>query len=150
MGAEIVLDTNIVSRTLSEIEDLITKSRDEMDRIILKNKSVDSYGELNKSKNLIKLYGDCADDYAKLCYIQTGVTEAILDLRTVRKVMTSDTVSIPPSIVKSYKYRIDVTIEQLNLFKDAVQSAKLGMEARVRFFNSCSYTSYDKVMGAKC
>ena len=150
MGAEIVLDVNIVCRTLSEIESLIDKSRKEMDDIILKNKAVDSYGELNKSKNLVKLYGDCADDYAKLCYIQTGVTEAILDLRTVRKVMTSDTVCIPPSLVKSYKYRIDTTIEQLNVFKDAVQSARLGMEARVRFFNSCSYTSYDKVIGAKC
>lgn len=150
MKTEIVLDTNIVSQTLSEIESLIDKSREEMDEIVVRNKSVDSYGDLNKSKNLIKLYGDCVDDYARLCFIQTGVTEAILDLRTVRKVLTSDTVAIPPSLVKSYKYRIDTTIEQLNIFKDAIQSSRLGMEARVRFFNSCSYTSYDKVIGAKC
>lgn len=150
MRPEIVLDTNIISRTLSEIETLVDNSRTELDEIILKNKSVDSYGELNKSKNLIKMYGECADDYAKLCYLQTGVTEAILDLRTVRKVLTSEGTAIPQSLVKSYKYRIDTTIEQLNLFKDAIQSSRLGLEARVRFFNSCSYTSYDKVIGAKC
>ena len=150
MNPNVTIDINVISQTLSEIENLVNSSREEMDSIIIRNKNLDTYEELRKSKNLIKLYGDCADDYAKLCFLQTGISEAVLDLRTVRKVLTSEGLGTPQSLVKSYKYRIDTTIEQLNLFKDAIQSSKLGLEARVRFYNSCSYTSYDKVIGAKC
>lgn len=150
MPSNVVMDVNMLSQILSEMESLVDNSRKKLDAIISKNEEVNSYEELAKSKDLVRLYGDCADDYSKLCYLQTGVSEAVLDLKTARKMLTSDGVSVPPTLVKSYKYRIDNTIEQLNLFKDAIQTSRLGLEARVRFFNSCTYTSYDKVIGAKC
>lgn len=148
--SEVVLDTKILNETLNQITRVMEESRKKLDSIILKNQSEDSYEELIRTKDLTRLYGNCADDYAKLSYLQTGVSEAIMDLRKVRRQIIKESSQIPPSTVKAYKSRIDLMIEELNLFKDAILSSRQGMESRVRYFNSCSYMSYDKVIGAKC
>lgn len=150
MMSSIVLDADMVSRTLSEIEKMIDNSRSELNDICNKYKKQNSYQELKNSKDLMRLYGECADDYSRICFLYSGVGEAIMDMRDVRKAIVSEGNGIVPSLVKSYKYRIDSMIEQLNIFKDSIQSSKLGLEARVRYFNSCTYTSYDRVIGAKC
>lgn len=148
--SEVVIDSSVISQTLSDVERIMKESREQLDRIIKENSQIRSYDELVKTKDLMRLYGNSADDYSKLCFMQTGVSEAVLDMKTVKKSIVSDNTAIPVSLVKTYKYRIESMIEQLTLFKEAVQSAKSGLEARVRYFNSCSYTSYDKVVGAKC
>ena len=148
--SDLVMDSTLLNQTLNEINRLMHESRAKLDDIINKNDSLDTYEELSKSRDLVRLYANCADDYAKLSYLQTGVNESIMDLRGVRRKLIKEQSTIAPSLVKSYKSRIDLMIEELGTFKEAIQSARQGMEARVRFYNSCSYTSYDKIIGAKC
>lgn len=144
------IDFNQVSTMLSSIERMIDSDRDLLDMIVSKHKTVDTYEDLKQSGSLIKLYGEASDDYSKVCYLKSGIGEAVMDLRTMRKAILSPSSNTPPSLVKTYKTRIDDLIEQMNDFKESVDSARLGLEAKVRYFNSCTYMQYDRVMGVKC
>lgn len=150
MNSELVYDATMVSQILSGIESSIKNSRITIDDIMDKYEKVSSYKELEDTKDLMRLYGDCADDYSKLCFIQSSVTESMLDLRTIRKIVATGESSMPVSLQKSYRMRIDSSVEQLNLFKESVQTSRQGLEARVRYYSSCSYMFYDKVVGSKC
>lgn len=145
----VVIDMNSIASILSQIEGASQRDRELLDSIIAHNKSVETYSELVQSKNLPKMYSDCADDYARTCYLKSGIMEALIDLRTVRKELVANA-TIPQSIQKQYKYRIESMIENLEGLRDAVESTRQGLEARVRFYNSCTYTSFDRAMGAKC
>lgn len=147
---ELVLDSMMISEILTEVDVSVKSYRKQLDEIVKRNESISSYDELIKSKDLMRLYGNAADDYTKICFIQTKLSESLIDMRSTKKVLLGGQTNIPPSVIKSCKYRIDNTIEQLGLFREAVTSAKNGIEARVRYYNSCAYTSYDKVIGAKC
>ena len=147
--SDLVMDTSILNETLNSINRVMKESRKKLDDIISKNTDVDTYLELSKTKDIIKLYASCADDYAQLSYLQTGVSEAIMDLRSTKRQLLKDDTMIAPSLLKSYRSRIDLMIEELVIFKESIQSARQGTEARVRFYNSCSYTSYDKIIGPK-
>lgn len=148
--AQPVYDITMLSTILSEVEQSLLASRDKLDKIVSDNQNIDSFSDLSKGESLMKAYGKASDDYVKVCFIATQVAETTLDMRTARKMLTSGETKVPQSLVKSYKFRIDSVIEQLTIYREAVQSAKQGIEARVRYYNSCSYTSYDKVIGAKC
>jgi hypothetical protein len=150
VNATLAHNASMMSMVISEVEKSIEKSRETLDEILERNSSISSYQELERSKDLMKLYGECADDYVKLCFMLTSISESVMDLRTVRKLLMSGESDVIPSFQKTYKRRIDDTIEQMTLLKEAVQASKLGLEARVRYYGSCAYTSYDKIMGAKC
>lgn len=146
----LVLDERTLSALLTQVETVAQASRVEIDNIVGKYKVMRTYDELSKSKDMVKLYGDCADDYSKLCFAMQGAVEAIMDLKQVKNLIIKDSSGLVPSMVKSYKYRVDTLIEQLQDLRESGNYAKSGMEARVRYLSSITYTSYNKAMGAQC
>ena len=145
----LVMDSKVFSDFLRHIQSILDESRAKLDSVISKNEELHSYDEVVKSKDLVRLYGEAADDYTKLSFLHSGVNEAIMDLRTIRRELVSDRTSLAPSLAKTYKSRIDSMISDLEIFRDSIQSARQGVEVRVRFFNSCTYSFYEKSMGAK-
>lgn len=145
-----VLNDAIVSQLFSQIEKVIETTRDEMSALNLKYDGFDTHKTLLSSKDLLKTYGNVADDYAKVCFTMQGVAEAIMDVKSVKRTISSESTNVVPAMIKSYKYKADTLIEKLTDLKEACSYAKAGMEVRVRYLSSVSYTSYDKAMGARC
>ena len=149
MRNDIVMDQKLVIGILNQIELMIERDRAQIDSIVEKHKDVSSFDKLNKGKDLLKVYAEAADDYARISFMQTGVSESLLDLKSIKKELAEGG-AVLPSQIKPLKYRVDYLVESLNIFKEAITSAKQGMEAKVRYYNSVSYVSYDKMMGPKC
>lgn len=148
--SSINIDISSISPLISSIESCLEKDRQKLQDIVNRNKDLNTYEDMVKSSSLVKNYGACADDYSKVCFLKTGVSESILDLKTFRRAILSSECNIPPSLVRTYKIRIDSLVDDLGIFKESIESTRLGLEARVRYYSSCTYNSYVSTMGAKC
>ena len=149
MVNNVEFDDRYFTNLMSEMQRLFDNTRLEINTIIDRNKDVSSYQEVT-GKRLLEAYGKCADDYSKVCYYMSGISEAIIDLKTVKKLLYVNTSKIVPSMQKLYQSRIDYTINMMEEFKESIKFSKDGLEARIRYFNSCTYISYDRALGAKC
>lgn len=137
-----------IQNIVIQIEMSVSAKRQVLDTIKSKYETVETYNNVVRANDFAKLYGDCVDDYGKVNSIMLEISEALMDIRTVRRALR--TASIPPSTEKSIRNSIEYNTEILTEFKEAVGCLKESLLARLRFYNSCQYMQFDKLFGDKC
>lgn len=137
-----------IQNIVIQIEMNVSTKRKVLDDIKSKYEGVETYNNVVKAKDFAKLYGDCVDDYGRVNSILLEVSEALMDIRTVRKALRNT--SLPPSTEKTIRTSIEYNVDILTEFKEAVGCMKESLGARLRFYNSCQYMQYDKMFGDKC
>lgn len=137
-----------VTNILISIENLISVKRKDLDSIKNRYDSVETFGLIKKSNDLMKIYSTCVDDYGKISNIASDISEALMDVRSVNVAMRR--ISLPVSIEKSIRYNVDKVLEDLKDFRESVSAFRDSLSARLRFYNSCFYIQTDKIFGDKC
>lgn len=142
------LSDTAIQNIVIQIEMTVSAKRKILDEIKGKYDEVETYNNVVKAKDFAKLYGDCVDDFGRVNSMMLEISEALMDIRTVRKALR--TASIPPSTEKSIRNSIEYNVDILTEFKEAVGCMKESLAARLRFYNSCQYMQFDKLFGDKC
>lgn len=145
--ASIEYDTNTMSVVLSQIESQVADMRKELQVIRSKNTGTDTYGALAESKNIERFYGSVVDQYGDVCGSSSSLAEMSLDLKAMKRSIV--TAGIPPTLQNSFRKRIERLMEDVSDMREVASPLKSALEARIRFYSSCMYTKYDKVMGYK-
>lgn len=142
------LDEVDIQAIIIKIETMIIVGREQLEEIEERYSEINTYHELRNGDKLLKMYSMSVDDYSKLSRMASGVSEAMMDIRTIRKTLRNS--NLPPSMEKTIRSSMEYCKDQLELFKEAVVSVKESLSARNRFYNSCTYIQYDKIFGSKC
>lgn len=148
MTGEVVFDERTIQSIIVGIEMMIKNERSDMDAIKSKYDAVDTYDRLENGKDFVKMYGECVDDYGKLSNSVSEVSEALMDIRSIKRALRKTT--IPVSIEKTIRSSIEYEIEILTEFREALSAQRDALMARLRYYNSCQYMQVDKVFGDKC
>ena len=148
MTGEVVFDERTIQSIIVGIEMMIKNERSDMDAIKSKYDDVDTYDRLENGKDFVKMYGECVDDYGKLSNSVSEVSEALMDIRSIKRALRKTT--IPVSIEKTIRSSIEYEIEILTEFREALSAQRDALMARLRYYNSCQYMQVDKVFGDKC
>jgi uncharacterized NAD-dependent epimerase/dehydratase family protein len=148
MTGEVVLDERTIQSIIVGIEMMIKNERSDMDAIKSKYDAIDTYDRLENGKDFVKMYGECVDDYGKLSNSVSEVSEALMDIRSIKRALRKTT--IPVSIEKTIRSSIEYEIEILTEFREALSAQRGALMARLRYYNSCQYMQVDKVFGDKC
>ena len=148
MTGEVVFDERTIQSIIVGIEMMIKDERSDMDAIKSKYDDVDTYDRLENGKDFVKMYGECVDDYGKLSNSVSEVSEALMDIRSIKRALRKTT--IPVSIEKTIRSSIEYEIEILTEFREALSAQRDALMARLRYYNSCQYMQVDKVFGDKC
>lgn len=142
------LDESTIHSIIIQIEMTVSEKRKVLDALKSKYEGVETYNSVVKAKDFTRLYGDCVDDFGKVNAILSEVSEALMDIRSIKRALR--TAHLPQSTDKSIRYSIEHNTEILSNFKDAVVCQKEALSARLRFYNSCQYMQMDKIFGDKC
>lgn len=137
-----------IQNIVIQIEMSVSSKRKILDDIKSKYEGIETYNNVVKANDFARLYGDCVDDFGRVNSIMLEISEALMDIRTVRRALR--TASLPPSAEKTIRNSIEYNTEILTEFKEAVGCLKESLSARLRFYNSCQYMQFDKLFGDKC
>lgn len=142
------LDESTIQSIIIQIELIVSEKRKFLDALKSKYDGIETYDTLVKTKDFPKMYGGCVDDFGKINSILSEISEALMDIKSIKRALR--TLSLSPTIDKKIRYSIEFNEGILSDFKDAIVCQKEALSARLRFYNSCQYMQMDKVFGDKC
>lgn len=141
-------DESTINSIVIQIEMMVSKKRELLDSLNTKYDSFETYSMAIKAKNFDKVYGECVDDYGKVNNIMSEVSEALMDIRTIKKALRTS--GLPATVDKRIRTSIEYQTDLLNEFREAVGAIREALSARLRFYNSMNYAIQSKIYGDKC
>ena len=129
---------NTINYTLSSCEKFITDVGDNISKIIADNEVIKTYDELKKG-NYPEIYGGVIDSYNYIGSSLSKTSLSLIDIRTLKKQIISNSISLVPSVERVIRARLENIIKDFEDLRSSLVSLKDVYEAKLRFYNTCQY-----------
>lgn len=98
---------------------------------------IKSFDDVINSKDAKKEVGMEVDRHSLVSARLSEISINLIRVRTLRKTISSG--EVPPALVPKMQVRVDRIIKDMEDLRTAYQSLENAYEARLRFYNSCTY-----------